>query len=141
MALYRIRLSPQLTWNTPCTLRWYNPWLEVVGELPMSFNCLQLPSEDCMRLCGTVVKRSLRSVFYGTFKMFKISASEFNTMGMNRWKLVCVDEFLTMVTEGVVHGVYKVMTLSSFGVTWLYKSSVGRSRKIWRILGHGSAAK
>ena len=22
----------------------------------------------------------------------------------------CIDEFLTMVTEGVVHGVYKVMT-------------------------------
>ena len=28
----------------------------------------------------------------------------------------CADEFLAMVTEGVIHGVYKVVTQSSFGV-------------------------
>ena len=33
------------------------------------------------------------------------------------------DEFLAMVTEGVVHGVYKVVTWSPFGVTWRHKAS------------------
>ena len=37
-------------------------------------------------------------------KMFKISASEFGT----------VEEFLATVTEGVIHGVYKVVIRSSF---------------------------
>ena len=42
--------------------------------------------------------------------MFKISASEFCTMGMPKRKRACADEFLATVTEGVVHGVYKVVT-------------------------------
>ena len=37
----------------------------------------------------------------------------------------CADEFLAMVTEGIVHGVYKIVTRSSFGVTWHHKASVG----------------
>ena len=30
----------------------------------------------------------------------------------------CADEFLAMVSEGVVNSVYKVVTRSSFGVIW-----------------------
>ena len=48
--------------------------------------------------------------------MFKISASDFGTMGMYRRKRACADKFLAMVTEGVVHGFYKAVTQSSFGV-------------------------
>ena len=35
----------------------------------------------------------------------------------------CGDECLATVTEGVVHGVYKVVTQSSFGVTRRRKES------------------
>ena len=38
--------------------------------------------------------------------MFKISVSEFGTLSMCRCFHACTHEFLTMVTEGVVHGVY-----------------------------------
>ena len=31
---------------------------------------------------------------------------------------VCAEEFLAVVTEGVVHSVYKVVTRPSFSVTW-----------------------
>ena len=47
-----------------------------------------------------------------SFKMFKISASKFCTMGMHRQIRACADEFLAMATEGEVHGVYKVVTRS-----------------------------
>ena len=50
--------------------------------------------------------------------MFKISASEFGTMGIRRQMRACTDEFLAMVTEGVVHSVQKVVTWSCFSVTW-----------------------
>ena len=49
--------------------------------------------------------------------MFQISVSEFGTMGMCRQLQTCTDEYLAMVTKGVVHGVYKVVPWSSFGVT------------------------
>ena len=35
----------------------------------------------------------------------------------------CANEFLAMVTKGVVHAVYKVVTRSSFGVTGRHKAS------------------
>ena len=38
----------------------------------------------------------------------------------------CADEFLAKVTEGVVHGLYKVVTRSSFGPIWQHKVSVGK---------------
>ena len=43
--------------------------------------------------------------------------SDFGTMNMHRLFHACVYEFLTMVTEGVVHGV------QSFGVTQRHKVS------------------
>ena len=42
--------------------------------------------------------------------MFKISASEFSTVSMHRQMQACADGFLVTVTDGVVHGVYKVVT-------------------------------
>ena len=47
--------------------------------------------------------------------MFKISASDSLSASMRRGIQVCADEFLATVTEGVVHGVNKVVTRSSFG--------------------------
>ena len=50
--------------------------------------------------------------------MFKIFTSEFGVMSMHMLAV------LDMVTEGVVHGVYKVVTHSSFGVTQRHEASV-----------------
>ena len=44
--------------------------------------------------------------------MLKISASKLGTVQAG------TDEFLAMVTEGLVYGVYQVVTWSSFGVSW-----------------------
>ena len=58
--------------------------------------------------------------------MFKIYAFEFSTVGMCRRMRACADEFLAMVSEGVVYVVYKVSTWSSFSVTWRHKVSGGK---------------
>ena len=55
--------------------------------------------------------------------MFEISASEFGTMSMHRQFCACAYECLTTVTEGVVHGVHKIVVRSSFGVIRQYKES------------------
>ena len=51
---------------------------------------------------------------YWSFKLFEISASEFGTINIRRRFRTCSDEFLTTVTEGVVHGVNKVVIQSFF---------------------------
>ena len=66
--------------------------------------------------CDTVVKRLLPCMFCECFKMSKLSTSEFGNMGMHRL-MHAQDEFLTMVTEGVVHGVHKV-------VAWTYRGVI-----------------
>ena len=58
-------------------------------------------------------------------KCLNISTSEFGTMGSHRQVRACVDEFLSMVTKGVVHGVPKVVTPSSFSVIQPHKVSGG----------------
>ena len=73
-------------------------------------------SEVCIRPCDTVTKVLLPRVTYGSFKRFKISSSGLLTMSMRRRMRACADEFLAMVTEGLVHGVRKVVTRSSFSV-------------------------
>ena len=55
--------------------------------------------------------------------MFKISTSEVCTLGMRKQIRAWIDEFLAMVTEGVAHGVYKVVTWSSFSVARQHKVS------------------
>ena len=65
-------------------------------------------------------------VSHRSFEMFKITTSEFGTVGMCRRMLTCTDEFLATVTEGVVHGVYKVVTGSSIGVARQHKVSGGK---------------
>ena len=72
-----------------------------------------------MRPCDTVANCSLPCVSYGSFKLFKMSASDFGTVGMGRSKRACADKFLaTMVTEGVGHGLYKVTRLH-MNLSWL----------------------
>ena len=58
-------------------------------------------------------------------KCFNISASEFGSMGMYRRMQACSDEFLATVTEGVVHGVYKVVIQSSSRVIRQHKVNGG----------------
>ena len=62
---------------------------------------------------------------HGSFENFKISASDFSTAGMRKQFCTCACEFLTTVTEGVVHSVCKVVTRFSFGVTRRHKVSFG----------------
>ena len=57
-------------------------------------------------------------IFYGYFTLFEISTSKFGTTSMHRRCRACAYEFLTTVTEGVVHGVHKVVIQSSYGVIW-----------------------
>ena len=79
---------------------------------------LGLTSDVHVRPFASVMNRLLPCKSYGSFKLFKISASDFNTVGMRRRFYACTYKFLTMVTEGVVHGVHKVVIRSSFGVIW-----------------------
>ena len=44
---------------------------------------------------------------------------------MYRQKRACTDKFLVMVTEGMVNGVYKVVTQLSFSATRRHKVSGG----------------
>ena len=59
----------------------------------------------------------------GSFEMYEIFTSDFGTVGMCRRFHACAYEFLTTVTEGVVHGVHKVVIRSSFGVIRQHKVS------------------
>ena len=54
-------------------------------------------------------------------KFLEVSASDFGSM--RRRFFTYANEFLTMVTEGVVHGVHRVLIRSSFGVKLQHKVS------------------
>ena len=60
---------------------------------------------------------------YRSFKLFKISASDFDTVSMCRRLSACAYEFLTKVAKGVVHGVHKVVIPSSFSLIRRHKVS------------------
>ena len=55
-----------------------------------------------------------RKIHYLTRIVKVLKYLKFPTLNLLLW--ACADEFLAMVTEGVVHGVYKVVTWSSYGV-------------------------
>ena len=76
-----------------------------------------------MRCLDTLVKCPLPCPSFGSFKMFKISVSEFCTVSMHRRIRACADGFLAMVTKCLV---YKVVNWSSFGVTRRHKASGGK---------------
>ena len=58
--------------------------------------CLRLYESNRNQLSG-LPSVPLPYTFYGGFKMFKISASEFGTVGMRRQMQACTDEFLATV--------------------------------------------
>ena len=95
----------------------------ITGSITQNAVVLQLPSKVCMRKCDIVAKRPTLCMSY---RSFKNSASEFGTLQMHRRMQLCTNEFLAEVTEGVVHGVHKVVTQSSFGVTQRHKASGGK---------------
>ena len=76
-----------------------------------------------MRPCEIVAKCPLPFAYYKSFKLFQISTSQFCTVGIHRRLWACTDEFLSRVTEGIVHGVHKVVTQSYFSVTHQHKVS------------------
>ena len=66
----------------------YSPTvIGVLGNIPV----LGSPSDVRLQTCK---KCPLACGFYGSFKMFKISASEFGTVGMRRQFPACTDELL-----------------------------------------------
>ena len=69
-----------------------------------------------MHPCDRMAKCPLPCVSYRSFKKFQISTSEFGTVSKRRQMQASTDEFLAMVTKGVVHSVHKVVTQSSFSV-------------------------
>ena len=89
-----------------------------------TYNCCLRFVYDLMTQCQNVHYLGWRTE---VFKCFNIFASEF---GM-RW--ACDEKcehaemnLLLLVTEGVVHRVYKVITRSSFSVTRRHKASGGK---------------
>ena len=82
--------------------------------------------------------------------MFKISSSDFETVGMRRQKRACTDTFLATVTESVVQGKVEVNGCSALCHKVAYKSwtvdegqghftrlwceRCTKSRKIWGVL-------
>ena len=91
----------------------------VRGNIPV----LGSPSEVCVQPCKSVVNSPLPCESYGSFKRFKISASDFDSVSMHRRFCTCAYDFLTTVTESVVHGVHNVVIRSSFSVTQLQNVS------------------
>ena len=89
----------------------------VFGEMPLSvFGEMLLSLDHHLMSILQTYKGPLPCASYGSFKMFKISASDFRTVGMHRRKQACTDKFLATLTEHLVHGIYKVVTQSSFSV-------------------------
>ena len=76
-----------------------------------------------MRTCDTVVGHPLPYASYRNFKMFKISVFEFGIVSMRSEMRSCADEFLATIIEGIVQGLYMVVTKLSFGVIWRHKAS------------------
>ena len=64
----------------------------------------------------SVANRPLPCASYTSFENIQISTSDFGTVSMRRRFCAWSYEFLTTVTEGVVHGVHKVVIRSSFGI-------------------------
>ena len=65
---------------------------------------------------------------YGSFKLFRISVSDFGTEVMCGQFCACAYELFTMETKGVVHSVHKVVIRPSFDVIRLHKVSYGVGR-------------
>ena len=77
-----------------------------------------------MAPCDKVVKRPLACESNGSFEMFKIITSNFIPSACTYdffTRLTKGYVILTMVTEGVVHDVPKVVTWSSFSVIGCHK--------------------
>ena len=85
------------------------------GEISLSLDhCLTSVDES-------VVNHPLPCESYQSFKIFEFSTSDFGTVSMRRQLCTSACEFLSTVTEGVVHGVHKVAIQSFFGVIWQNK--------------------
>ena len=86
------------------------------------------PSDVRMQPCESVVNHPFLCASYRSLKIFEVSTSDFGTVSMCIRFRAYVYKFLSMVTEGVVHGVHKVVIWSSFGVIWRHKVRAGISR-------------
>ena len=69
------------------------------------------PSDVRKQPCKSVVNHPSPCASYQSFRIFEVSVSDFGTVSMRRRFRACTYEFLSMITEGVVHGVHKVVIL------------------------------
>ena len=100
--------------------RRYHPQYLVFGEMSLSLD------HHLTATCKLV--REWRTVQYLTTEIFK--CLKFSTLNLVPWackdeNVQCADELLTMVTEGVVNSVNKVVTGLTFSVIWQHKASGG----------------
>ena len=69
-----------------------------------------------MRPCESLANRPLPCESRSCFQKFQISAHDCGTGSMRSRFRACMYEFMTTVTEGVVHGVHNVVIRLSFSV-------------------------
>ena len=74
-------------------------------------------------MCVCDLAGQWRTVHYFASPKEVLERLKFGTVGIRRRFHACVYEFLTMVTEGVVHVVHKVVIWSSFAVILRHKVS------------------
>ena len=94
---------------------------DITRSRPIVVKCpvLVSPPNVILQTFKSVANHALPCTSYGNVKNVfhhKFSTSAFSTVDIHRQFHPCTFEFLTMVTEGVDHGVHKVVILSSFGV-------------------------
>ena len=106
--------------NNPCTLKVVLP---AVSRVWWNVPVLGSQSYLLMRPCESEANGPLPCMYCRSFRLFKISSSDFSTVDMCRQFCTWAYEFLTTITTGVIHGVHKVVIRSSFGVIWRYKVS------------------
>ena len=95
----------------------------MVGHVWGNVPVLPSPSGVSMQPCESVVNCPLPCESHRSVKMFKICASDFSTVSMCRRFHAYAYEVLTTVTEGVAHGVHKIVIRLSFGEIQQHKVS------------------
>ena len=115
-------MVPDFLPYTPFTLQAVSP---VVSRIWLNLPILESSYDVHMPPCETVSNCPLSCSSYRSFEIFEVSASDFDTVSMCRRFRACMYEFLTIVTESVVHDVHKVVIWLSFGIIWQHKLSLG----------------
>ena len=114
-----------ITCNTPFTLQAVSPMVtRALGNVPV----LGSPSDICRRPWDSVENYPFPCESCRRFKILEVPSSDLGTVSMCRRFRACAYGFLTMVTEGLIHIVHKVVIWLSFSVIQWHKVSQGIDR-------------